>query len=158
MAGDTLEFTRFAGKPILVYTAALWNEGAMQYNEILSLKEVYGGFGLELMELYSADMSNLECVEREPFYLYNRSEYPPCGFTFPLFVHNELCPFFHFLSQRTTPENFVTAEKGGHFGPGTLSKPLHKWIINRQGQVVKCFDPSVPMTDVIAALKEVLVG
>lgn len=156
MAGDTLEFVRFADKPILVYTAALWHEGAMQYSEILDLQQHYGSLGFVLMELYSADMSNIDYVERQPFYMYNRAEYPPCTFTFPLFVHNDICPFFRFLSLNTTVDNFVTTEKGESYSQSNLVLPLHKWIINRRGEVVKCFDPSVPMLDVIVALKEVL--
>lgn len=156
MAGDTLEFTRFSNKTILVYTAALWHDNALQYADLLRLQDTYRDFGFVLMEFYSADMSNIDFLERTPFYLYNRGEYPPCSFTFPLLVAHNHCPFFRFLIQNTTSEIFVTKNEDKRFAPSSLQQPLHKWIINREGRVVRCFDPTVPMTEVVEELKEVL--
>lgn len=154
MTGDTLEFVRFSDKVALVYTAALWQNNAQQYAELLEAQETYADFGLVVMELYSAEMSDLDYYEHEPAFLFNRSEYPPCRFTFPLFVDYNPCPLFRFLVDNTRPENYVLPSETA--GPLAPTKPLHKWIVNRQGEVVKCFHPEVPMTDVIAALKEVL--
>lgn len=158
MAGDTLEFTRFADKTVLVYTAALWHDKASEYAELLRLQEIYREDGLVVMELYSSEMSDINYLERTPFYLYNRGEYPPCPFTFPLFTDYEHSPFFRFLTHHTSSENFVTKKEEKWFSPQILQQPLYKWLINRRGEVVKCFDPTIPMTEVTVALKEALEG
>lgn len=152
---DTLEFTRFSDKVTLVFTAASIHDGAMQYADLLLVQETYKDYGLVVMELFAEETSDYSISDPTPADRYRRDYYGNFDFSFPLIVNNAYSPLMTYLISKTTPENYVSATDEKTFNLSFLSKPLYKWIINRRGEVVKCFEPAVPTTEVMAALKEV---
>jgi glutathione peroxidase len=146
--GNDTSLQAYAGKVVLLVNVASKCGNTPQYAGLESLYEKYKDKGFVIIGVPSNDFGGQEPGTPEVIKAFCKDTY---GVTFPLMakVHvkgKEKCPLYEALTAAGAPF------------PGEVKWNFGKFLIDRQGQVIKRFEPSVkPETpEVVQAIEAAL--
>jgi len=146
--GHDTSLKAYAGKVVLLVNVASKCGNTPQYAGLQALYEKYKGKGFVIIGVPSNDFAGQEPGTPEEIKAFCTDTY---GVTFPLMakVHvkgKEKCPLYAALTASDAPF------------PGEVKWNFGKFLIDRQGQVIKRFEPSVKpeTTEVVQAIEAAL--
>ncbi|WP_088008360.1 glutathione peroxidase [Indiicoccus explosivorum] len=145
--GELQSLKEYKGKPLIIVNTASKCGFAPQFKELEELYKEYQGEGLEILGFPSAQFNNQEFENQEETMEFCQINY---GVTFPIFdkidVKGEMAdPLFKFLTEE---------QKG--LLTGTIKWNFTKFLVDRNGNVVKRYAPQTSPRKIEEDLKKIL--
>jgi glutathione peroxidase len=133
--GETVRMDRYRGKVLLIVNTASQCGFTPQYTELQRLHETYGPQGLQVLGFPCNQFAGQEPGSSEEIQEFCRINH---GVTFPLHEKIEVRgPGAHPLFRH------LTREARGFLGTKTIKWNFTKFLVDREGRVVKRFAPNV---------------
>ncbi|QYR21980.1 glutathione peroxidase [Paenibacillus sp. sptzw28] len=169
--GENKSLSDYKGKVIVVVNTASKCGFTRQYADLQKLYEQYQGQGLEIIGFPSNQFGEQEPGSNDEVESFCQINY---GVTFPLFAKTDVRdetahPVFKYLTEAAPFEGFDTTEPGGkkmdsylsEKHPQRMSDNSIKWnftkfLIDREGKVVKRFESTVEPLDMTADIETLL--
>ncbi len=150
LSGKPTSLSDYTGKVVLVVNTASKCGLTPQYKGLENLYQKYKDKGLVILGFPCNQFGEQEPGEAAQISEFCEVNY---GVTFPLFAKIDVNgdnthPLFNYLKQ----------EKSGIFGSKNIKWNFTKFLINRQGAVVKRFAPVVTPAQIEAAITKLLSG
>lgn len=162
--GNELSMDQFKGKVLLIVNTATGCGFTPQYKELQSIYEEFKDSGFEILDFPCDQFGHQAPGDDEEIHTFCTGRF---GITFPQFSKIEVngenaLPLFKHLTDNAKFEGFdganpltkilmtvVTAKKGSN----AIRWNFTKFLIDREGIIVKRFEPTAKMEDVRAAVK-----
>jgi len=146
--GEKSNLTPYEGKVMLIVNTASKCGFAPQFKGLQKLHETYAGEGLAVLGFPSNQFANQEPLEGEELAEHCQINH---GVTFPLFAKLDVKgrdqhPLYRHLT-RSAP---------GLWGSKTIKWNFTKFLVDRQGRVVKRFSPTVPPEKIEEHIRKLL--
>jgi len=146
--GRTVNLGEFRGRVLLIVNTASQCGFTPQYAGLEKLYERYWGRGLEVLGFPCNQFGGQEPGDAERIGLFCKENY---AVKFPMFAKIDVNgPNTHPLYQ------FMKAEKPGLFGIRRISWNFTKFLVDRQGEVVKRFGPATKPESLAGPIEELL--
>ena len=147
IGGEEVPFNRFQGKVVLVVNIASKCGFTPQLKELESLYQKYRDMGVEILAFPCNQFLNQEPKSNQEIVEFCSLNY---GVTFPVFEKIEV------NGKNTLPlYDFLKSSAPGTFGK-TIKWNFTKFLINREGAVVKRFAPMVKPTQIEGEIQTLL--
>lgn len=170
-AGDTVDLSVYQGKVLLVVNTATQCGFTPQYTELQALYERYHAQGLEILDFPCNQFGEQAPGSYEEIHSFCTGNY---NITFPQMAKVDVNgdsadALFVWLKSKASFGGFDTTDRIGAYLDHMFRQqdslydqnPDIKWnftkfLIDREGNVVKRFEPTAKMTDIEAAVKALL--
>ncbi|MBP5540222.1 MAG: glutathione peroxidase [Bacteroidales bacterium] len=170
-AGDTVDLADYQGKVLLVVNTATQCGFTPQYTELQALYERYHAQGLEILDFPCNQFGEQSPGSYEEIHSFCTGNY---NITFPQMAKVDVNgdsadALFVWLKSKASFGGFDTTDRIGAYLDQMFRQqdslydqnPDIKWnftkfLIDREGNVVKRFEPTAKMTDIEAAVKALL--
>ncbi|AQQ51684.1 glutathione peroxidase [Planococcus lenghuensis] len=145
--GEMQSLKEFEGKPLIIVNTASKCGFTPQFAELQQLYENYNQQGLEVLGFPSAQFNSQEFDNQEETMTFCQKNY---GVTFPMFATTEVKgPSANLLFK------FLTSEQKGLL-TGTIKWNFTKFLVDREGKVVKRYAPQTSPEKIEEDLKKLL--
>ncbi|MBW7475141.1 glutathione peroxidase [Paenibacillus oenotherae] len=169
--GQTKSLSEYKGKVLIVVNTASKCGFTPQYTDLQKLYEQYQSEGLEIVGFPSNQFGEQEPGSNSDVQSFCQINY---GVTFPLFAKTDVRdenahPVFQYLTESAPFEGFDTTQPSGKMLNAFLSEKLPHWmtdnsikwnftkfLVNREGQVVKRYESTVEPLDMKADIEALL--
>ena len=169
--GETLSLNDYKGKVLLIVNTATACGFTPQYEDLQKIYTEYKDKGLEILDFPCNQFGNQAPGDNEEIHTFCKGRF---GITFPQFAKIEVNgenahPIYKYLTENTTFAGFGVNNKLGPLLDGMLSKEdpdysknssikwnFTKFLIDREGNIVSRFEPTVEMEDVKAKIAEII--
>jgi len=146
--GQTLNLGEFRGRVLLIVNTASRCGFTPQYAGLQQLYDSYKQRGLDVLGFPCNQFGGQEPGEAEQIGAFCESNY---GVKFPMFAKIDVNgPNAHPLYR------FLKKEKPGLFGIGRISWNFTKFLVDRQGRVVKRYKPTTKAEALTGPIEELL--
>jgi glutathione peroxidase len=148
ISGDEVSFERYMGKVLLIVNTASKCGFTPQYKELESFYQKYKEQGLVILGFPCNQFMNQEPGDEMEIHSFCRTNY---GITFPMFAKvdvrgDQAHPLF----------NYLTEQAPGVMGSKAIKWNFTKFLIDRNGKIVKRFAPSTKLSEVEKSIVELL--
>ncbi len=169
--GETLSLNDYKGKVLLIVNTATACGFTPQYEDLQKIYTEFKDKGLEILDFPCNQFGNQAPGDNEEIHTFCKGRF---GITFPQFAKIEVNgenahPIYRYLTENTTFAGFGVNNKLGPLLDGMLSKEdpdyskkssikwnFTKFLIDREGNIVSRFEPTVEMEDVKAKIAEII--
>ena len=168
--GSEVSLADYNGKVLLIVNTATGCGFTPQYEELQEIYDAHRKDGLEILDFPCNQFGGQAPGDDEEIHSFCTGRY---GITFPQFSKIDVLgenadPLFKYLSENTTFEGFgkspmtlilngvVKKMDKNYKNNGNVKWNFTKFLINREGEIVARFEPTVSMKDVKAKIEEVL--
>ncbi len=167
--GEDVALSDFRGKVLLIVNTATGCGFTPQYKELQEIYDADHDKGLEILDFPCNQFGNQAPGDNEEIHTFCTGRF---GITFPQYgkidVNGEnAIPLYRWLTENTTFEGFhgpmalvmngVVKKMDKDFkNNGNIKWNFTKFLINREGEIVARFEPTVSMEDVKKAVEAIL--
>lgn len=168
--GSNMSLSDYKGKVLLIVNSATGCGFTPQYNELQELYVEHQKDGLEILDFPCNQFGNQTPGEDEDIHSFCTMRY---GITFPQFskidVNGEhAIPLYQYLTSNTVFQGFgkkpmalallpiVKKMDKDYKNNGNIKWNFTKFLINREGEIIARFEPTVSMKKVKEKVKEIL--
>ncbi len=168
--GEELSMSDFKGKVLLIVNTATACGFTPQYEELQKIYEENHDKGLEILDFPCNQFGNQAPGDNEEIHTFCKGRF---GITFPQFgkidVNGEnAIPLYKWLTSNTTFEGFGTSKAGlamaaflklkdwDYKKSGDIKWNFTKFLIDREGNIVKRFEPTADLNDMKSEIEKLL--
>ena len=169
--GKNVQLEEFSGKVLLIVNTATRCGFTPQYEALEAMYERLHDKGFEILDFPCNQFGQQAPGTEEEIYSFCQLNYHTA---FPQFAKVEVNgenadPLFHYLVSNTTFQGFppdgkiapILEKMLSKADPDYASKPDIKWnftkfLVDKNGKIVRRFEPTAPLSEVEAAVRELL--
>ncbi len=163
-AGNDVALESYKGKPLLIVNTATECGFTPQYTDLQEIYDDMGG-SIEILDFPCNQFGSQAPGSDDEIHTFCTGRF---GVTFPQFSKIEVngegaAPLFKYLTENTSFNGFGDSEQGkrmtGLLNPDDSSDikwNFTKFLIDKDGNIVERFEPTVPMEEVKEKIKEVV--
>ncbi len=168
--GEDLSMAGYKGKVLLIVNTATGCGFTPQYEDLQKIYDELHDKGLEILDFPCNQFGNQAPGDNEEIHTFCKGRF---GITFPQFAKIDVngdnaLPLYKWLTSSTTFEGFGSSKAGlalsaflklrdwNYKKNGDIKWNFTKFLIDREGNIVKRFEPTAEMADVKAAIEGLL--
>ncbi|MBQ3798768.1 MAG: glutathione peroxidase [Treponema sp.] len=168
--GEELSMADYKGKVLLIVNTATGCGFTPQYEELQKIYTDLHDKGLEILDFPCNQFGNQAPGDNEEIHTFCKGRF---GITFPQFAKIDVngdnaLPLYKHLTSSTTFEGFGNSKAGiamtaflklkdwNYKKSGDIKWNFTKFLIDREGNIVKRYEPTADMADVRAGIENIL--
>ena len=168
--GEDISMADYKGKVLLIVNTATGCGFTPQYEDLQKIYEANHDKGLEILDFPCNQFGNQAPGDNEEIHSFCKGRF---GISFPQFAKIDVngenaLPLFKYLTANTTFEGFGNSKAGlamsaflkiqdwNYKKSGDIKWNFTKFLIDREGNILKRFEPTAAMEDVQAEIEKTL--